>query len=442
MSWGGWAILLPLAWWTPAGTSAAAEEPSVNRPRATLGDALVEPPWDRCLTVTVGPANADIIGTTEKTIQAAVEYVTRFGGGTVKILPGTYRLRNAVYLQSKVRLVGSGAETVLIKEPSTTTALAQDSDWFDQEITLADAAGFEIGDGICLRTKNPHGGAEDVVKRTLIARSGNRFKLDQGLRKNFWRIGKTTVSTLFPILSGENIADAAIENLVLDGNRANNANLDGNYAGCIFLQECNRIVIRGVKARNYNGDGVSWQICHDVLVENCTSAGHAGLGLHPGSGSQRPIIRNNRIVDNDIGLFFCWGVRYGIAEGNHIEGNRVGISIGHHDTDNLVTGNEILRNRDVGVLFRPERGKDFAGHRNRIEKNRLVDNGSDQGFAVDIQGGTEAIVLSDNEIVDTRGGTRRIAIRMGPETCDITLRNNRVQGFVQAVSGPQGERGR
>ena len=428
-------MLLSLVWWMAAGIAGAADPPSVNHPRATLGDALVEPAWERRLTVSVGPAHADIIGTTEKTIQAAVEYVARFGGGTVKILPGTYRLRNAIYLQSKVRLLGSGAQTVLIKEPSTTTALAEDSDWFDQEITLADAQGFEIGDGICLRTKNPSGGAEDVVKRTLVARSGKRFKLDQGLRKNFWRIGKTSVSTLFPLLSGENIADVAIENLVLDGNRANNVNLDGNYAGCIFLQECNRIVIRGVTARNYNGDGVSWQICHDVFVENCTSEGNAGLGLHPGSGSQRPIIRNNRIVGNDIGLFFCWGVRYGIAEGNHIEGNRVGISIGHHDTDNLVTGNEIRGNRDVGVLFRPERGKDFAGHRNRIEKNRLVDNGPEQGFAVDIQGGTEAIVVADNEIVDTRGSTRRIAIRLGPETRAITLRNNRIQGFAKAVGG-------
>ena len=31
-----------------------------------------------------------------------------------------------------------------------------------------------------------------------------------------------------------------------------------------------------------------------VLVENCVSKGHAGLGLHPGSGSQRTVIRGNR----------------------------------------------------------------------------------------------------------------------------------------------------
>jgi len=430
-------IRQPLCWlvsvFTVVTGSLAADAPLVKQPRATLGDTMVEPEWKQRLTITVGPANADIVGTSEKPIQAAVDYVARLGGGTVKILPGTYRLRNAVYLQSKVRLVGGGPETVLIKEPSVTTTLAQDSDWFDQEITLADATGFEIGDGVCLRAKNPGTSATEIVKRTLVARTGNRFKLDQGLRKNFWRIGDTKVSTLFPILSGENVSDIAIENLVLDGNRAKNDNLDGNYAGCIFMQECNRVAIRGVTARNYNGDGMSWQICHDVLVENCVSENHTGLGLHPGSGSQRTVMRNNRVIGNNIGIFFCWGVRQGVAEKNHIEGNRTGVSIGHHDTDNLVTGNQIIRSEKVGVLFRPERGKDFAGHRNRIENNRLVDNGPENGPAVDIQGGTESVVLSNNEIVETRGAAQRIAIRLGPETRDIKLEGNRIQGFAKDV---------
>ncbi len=148
----------------------------------------------------------------------------------------------------------------------------------------------------------------------------------------------------------------AIENITLDGNRDHNDNLDGNYAGCIFLQDCERVVIRGVTARNYNGDGISWQICHDVLVENCVSEHHSGLGLHPGSGSQRPIIRYNRLAVNHIGLFFCWGVRHGLAENNRVENNDIGISIGHHDTDNLVsTVNDVTGSKTNGILFRPER---------------------------------------------------------------------------------------
>src|SRR5262245_35281129 len=98
-----------------------AERPRLTQPRATSGDTAVEPDWEHRLTSTVGPDKADLVGATEKVIQAGVDYVARLGGGTVKILPGAYKMRNAVYLQSKVRLLGSGGETVLVKQPSTTT---------------------------------------------------------------------------------------------------------------------------------------------------------------------------------------------------------------------------------------------------------------------------------------------------------------------------------
>ncbi len=123
----------------------------------------------------------------------------------------------------------------MIKESSTATKLAADSDWYDQEITLADARGFQLGDGICLRARNPDTGGPVVIKRTLVARSGNRFKLDRALRENLWLKGEPTAATLFPLISGENISGIVIEDLALDGNKENNANLDGNYAGCIFL---------------------------------------------------------------------------------------------------------------------------------------------------------------------------------------------------------------
>ncbi|MDB6037322.1 MAG: Pectate lyase superfamily protein [Verrucomicrobiales bacterium] len=411
----------------------ATERPTVSKPRATSGDAAVEPDWSQRLTVTVGPEKADLVGASDRVLQAAVDYVARLGGGTVQVLPGTYRLRNAVYLQSKVRLLGNGSETILIKEPSTTTLLAEDSDWYDQEITLKDSTGFAVGDGICLRTKNPDTGAETVVKRTLVARQDNRFKLDRPLRENFWKIGNTSVSTLFPIISGEFISDCLLEGLTLDGNKEHNANLDGNYAGCIFLQDCNRIVIRGIEARNYNGDGISWQVCHDVRVEDCVSKNNTDLGLHPGSGSQRPIIRNCIVEGNDIGIFFCWGVKYGLAEKNKLIGNRIGVSIGHRDTDNLVADNEIAGSIQTGVLFRPERGKDFTGNRNRIENNRIVNSGSTNGVAIDVQGATEAVVLAGNEIAESRGPASRIGVRLGAETKSIEVRSNQITGFATAV---------
>jgi nitrous oxidase accessory protein NosD len=198
-------------------------------------------------------------------------------------------------------------------------------------------------------------------------------------------MGEPEVESLFPLFSGENIRDVVFENLTLDGNKANNGNLDGNYAGCIWLQDCNRITMRKVASRNYNGDAISWQICHDVLVEDCQSHHHTGPGLHPGSGSKRSIMRRNRMSGNDQGLFFCWSVKWALAEKNYIENSRrYGISIGHHDTDNIVRDNDFRSSGQVGILFRKERAAAFQGHPNRIENNRIEGVMQDNGVGIDV----------------------------------------------------------
>src|SRR5438270_4132530 len=73
----------------------AEDLPTNTNPRAVFGDS-VEPDWKQRIMITVGHENADLIGTTDRVIQAAVDYVARRGGGTVRVLPGTYRLRNSI----------------------------------------------------------------------------------------------------------------------------------------------------------------------------------------------------------------------------------------------------------------------------------------------------------------------------------------------------------
>ena len=409
--------------------------PAVTRPRATSGDAI-EPEWEQRIRITVGPTKADLVGSDHRVIQAAVDYVAGMGGGTVQILPGNYRFRNAVQLRSSVRIAGSGADSVCIKEPSVKTALAENSDWYDQEVTLTDAAGFEVGDGIVLTTRNPNNGSFDTYKRTLVARSGKRFRLNQMLVENFWMKEGANASTLFALFDGFRVSDIAIENISLDGNRANNANLNGNYVGCIFLRESNRINMRGVTARNFNGDGISWQVCHDVRVENCHSHDHAGYGLHPGSGSQRTVVTGSRLERNDIGFFFCWGVKWALVENNRMHDNkRFGISIGHNDTDNLVRNNEVLRSGQTGIYLRQEHGVSFSPSRNLLEANRVVDSGNADGVAVDIEGVTEAVTLKGNTLVETRQPASRVGVRISKEAKQIQLTENRIDGFSAAVVG-------
>lgn len=413
----------------------AGDLPPVTDPRATDGDAANEPTWDEQFTITVGPRKADLVGTSDRVIQAAVDTMARRGGGTVHLLPGTYTLRNAVHLSSGIRLLGSGPESIITKIASVTVALADDSNWFDQEITLVEGKAFRVGDGILIRAKNPHNGSTDYIKRTLVARSGNRFKLNDGLRENVWLSGKPTCSSLFPLLTSENTADVVIENLTLDGNGQNNENLNGNYAGCIFLQDCNRYTIQKVEARNYNGDGISFQVCHDVVVDDCYCHDNTNLGVHPGSGSQRPLIRNSRMIDNNIGLFWCWGVKYGLAEGNEMIGNRsYGTSIGHCDTDNILRNNRIADSGKAGVLFRDEnRGRDFWPNRNLLEGNVILNSGGESGVAIDITGKTRDVRILGNEIRETRAPAKRTGIRIGADVGRVELVGNKIEGFADAI---------
>jgi len=419
---------LPLHGWTQ-------QRPKVVHPRATDGDDRYEPNWEQKLTVTVGPHKADLVGTSDRVIQAAVDYVARFRGGTVQILPGRYVLRNAIFLPSGIRLRGSGPDSVLTKIASRTVALADDSDWYDQEITLADAAGFEVGDGVVLRAKDSRHGNSIVIKRTLVARSGKRFKLDDGLRKNLWLSGRPTCATLFPLLTSARTSDVVIENLTLDGNGEHNDLLDGNYAGCIFLQDCNRYTIRDVEARNYHGDGISFQICHDVVVERCHCHHNTNLGIHPGSGSQRPLIRHNQIDHNNIGIFWCWGVKYGLAEDNQIDANRsYGISIGHCDTDNVMRNNRITNSGKIGVLFRNATGgRDFWPNGNRVENNLIADSGGENGIAIDITGRPRGVRIAGNQLRESRGPAKRIGIRIGKEVRRVELVENHFQGFARDI---------
>jgi len=415
--------------------SLAEDLPTVVNPRATSGDQRFEPAWEKRLTITVGPEKADVIGSTDKAIQAAVDYVARLGGGSVKILPGVYRCRNSIFLPSEIRIVGSGLDSVLEKEESVATKLIADSDWYDQEITLANAQGFQLGDGIFLTKKDTSDGGPVTLKRTLVARSGSRFKLDRPLRKDLWLKAEPTCTSLFPLFSGENIENVVIENLTFDGNRANNDHLDGNFGGCIWMQDCNQIEMRDLTLRNYNGDGISWQICHDVVVQRCHCHDNADLGLHPGSGSQRPLMRENKLERNGIGIFWCWGVKFGLAENNKIIGNRnYGISIGHNDTDNVMRNNEVIGSGKIGVLFRDDpRGEDFWPNRNLLENNRIIDSGAEDGIAIDVRGRTKGISITGNEIRESRQPAQRVGIRLGANTSNIQQTDNVITGFATAV---------
>jgi hypothetical protein len=412
----------------------ATDLPKNIDPRAIYGDSI-EPDWKEGITFTVGAKKGNIIGTTDRAIQAAVDYVARIGGGTVQLLPGTYHMRNSVFLRSNVRLIGSGVESTLFKEPSATTKLTIDGDHWDQEVTLEDASGFQVGDGVRLVSKDPYGKGTNIIQRTLIARSGNRFKLDRRLEERFHLEGEPKIATNFALIQCTDVADALIENIAVDGNKKNNEMLDkGQFDdGAIRFDQSNRISARNVIVHDFYCDGIVWGISHDVVVENCHVYDGVRLALHSGSGSQRSIVRGNRMQRSAEGIYFCWGAQHGLYEKNIIEECNYGMTFGHADSDNLIRDNEIRRSGEAGIHFRGG-NKAFAPHRNRIEGNRIIDSGGEKGVGIEINGMTEDVVLANNEVRETREPKSRIGILIAEETRGIRYEDNVIEGVSVAIA--------
>jgi len=394
---------------------------STNRPLRTT----------RQLILTVGQDKGDLQGKDDKIIQAGIEYLHRLGGGILQIYEGTYDMNNALHLRPNITIRGSGENTVLHKTDGVLTSIIRDMDWYEYAVQVEDAKGFTTGGGIMLRSRiDSSDWAYHVFRSTIRSIEGNVLFLDNIPYENFWVDKEVSAATIFPIITAaEKTDNVIIENIILDGNKANNEIINGNYAGAVFIQNCDNWTFNNVTAQNYNGDGYSFQVCDNIQFDNCKSLDNSGLGFHPGSGSQYPVFRNCTSTGNDLGIFFCWGVTYGLAENCVLSGNdRYGISIGHRDTDNLIKDCKIENNGEVGIFFREPSGvNNFrAGNRNTIEDCDLNNNGSNMnGTGIDIGWEIENISIKRNRIGNTNGQKlQQTGIRISANAKRITLEEN------------------
>lgn len=339
-------------------------------------------------------------------------------------------MRDSLHLRSRVTVRGAGSRTVLKKAREFRSALAADADFGEAAITVTDPTGFELGGGVYVASKTQryfHG-----VCATLVNGRSNYFTLTRAMNADIMLNEGGFASTSFPVVSGYHVEDARVEDLMIDGNRVENPTLvDGCRAGGIFLYRGDHALIRNCVVRDYNGDGISFQQSNDVRVEDCRVERCAGLGLHPGSGSQRPtIVRCRAIGNGDDGLFFCWRVRGGVAEGNWLENNGGwGISIGHKDSDNFVRNNTVIGNARGGVLWRAE-AEPMAAHRVTFENNVVRDN---QGAGLVVDGATTGTIIRNNTIEDTGAGRQKTGIRLGKRAGDVLLEGNTIKAETNVI---------
>lgn len=409
--------------------------PPHTTPHRQLGGAMHGAMSDRP-RITVGKADADMLGTDNRVIQAAVDYVASLGGGTVEIGAGEFLMRDSLHLRSHVIVRGQGTRTVLRKSKGYQSPLAIDGDYGEEQITLEAPEGFAVGDGVAIWDKNANGFHTTVAR--ITGRNGDTFSISLPLNSDCMVSSGAQAATVFPVISGYHLEGVRLENVTVQGNKEENTYLTGCRGGGIFLYRCSGAVIEGCTVRHYNGDGISFQQSNDVLVRNCVSEGNAALGLHPGSGSQRPTVRDSFARNNgEDGLFLCWRVKNGLFEGNTLENNgRFGISIGHKDTDNLLRKNKVIGNGEDGVFFRNE-SEGMAGHRNRIEENLIENNGTKREAAgIRVRGETRDLMFVRNIIRDTReGGARRqtVGIRLEENVGAVSSEGNEIDAATQMV---------
>lgn len=382
---------------------------------------------DKRPRITVGQADADLIGTDNRALQAAVDYVAALGGGVVEIGPGQYTMHDSLHLRPNVTVRGKKGETTLRKADGVVCNLSADGDFGEEQITIEDPSGFAVGYGVAIWDDRA-GGFHTTVAR-ITGQRGNTFSISKPLMADCMVDNHAKAATVFPVISAYDAENVHIENLIIEGNKDNNVPLNGCRGAGIFLYRAHGATIQGCTVRNYNGDGISFQQSNDVIVENGISEHNAGLGLHPGSGSQRPVMRHciARFNDTD-GLFLCWRVKYGVFENNTLEQNgRFGISIGHKDSDNLLRHNTVRQNKQHGLFFRNESAP-MAPHRNRFEQNVIENNG---GAEIRIRGEVRDLVFENNIIRDARDqDAESTGIQIEEKVGPIQLKNNTIETQV------------
>jgi hypothetical protein len=214
--------------------------------------------------ITVGRSGCDLNGADNRVLQAAVDSVAGLGGGVVEIGEGEFLMRDSLHLRSHVTVRGRKGKTVLRKADGVADPLAIDGDYGEQQITVGDPKGFAVGDGVAV-WDDASGDFHTTVARTTGAR-GDTFSIDTPLGADCMVSGHAKAATVSPVVSGTNVEDVRVEDLVVEGSKATNLPLNGCRGGGIYLYRGFGTVIRGCVVRGYNGDGISFQKSNDVTV--------------------------------------------------------------------------------------------------------------------------------------------------------------------------------
>jgi hypothetical protein len=404
----------------------------LNIPVEQANPVSIVQPQNPGLTITVGGDKADITGFTSQAIQTAVDAIHSQGGGTVKILPGNYEVIAPIKLYSNIALIGSGPSTVLKKSKGARTRFILDAGYGELQLTVEDPSAFSKGMGIQILDSLSVGGW-DVTTAVITSIKGKNIYFDNFTIRDYISGYDGTVSNACSVISAVEAENVTISDLTVDGNSETNDALNGCRGGGIYLHKVRGALVEKVRVKNFDNDGISWQITEDVTVRNCEVSGCTNAGLHPGTGTIRTLIEGNNSHDNgNFGLFVCWRVRNGIVRNNlFIHNGQNGINTGHMDTDMLYEKNKISDNGSDGVCLRSE-SRSNAPHRSVFKSNLVENNGwKNGGYGFSFKSPAESVILEDNTIQNTKGNSQKAAVFIDKEGLPVILLNNKIIGHPE-----------
>ena len=397
--------------------------------------------------LTVEASGAD--GTT---IQRAIDQLAAAGGGTVRVLPGTYVCFDSIRLRSHIRLIGERDSTFLVHGSVPSSALACDADIGEKQIAPVCADGFEVGMGVVLR---------DRAKPSVLAPMPLLIeRIENGtLFVNDWIIhdwcaeNDGCVVAYAPLIHAYEVEDVVVDGFTLDGSLENPPDgLDDLVGGNLYFRRVKKAEVRNLVSHHAYGDGIRFGQCENLIVTECEAHDNSNYGVHPGSHTHDLHFSNLHIHHNGSdGLYICWGIQNGVFEHCDIHHNghrihRTGICIGHKDSDNLIANNRIYKNHKHGIHIRKKTEVNGA-HRTVFRDNIIEDNGTPidevpewlraldsedalTGCGVYVNGISNDLVFENNIVRDTRAGADRQQLRgfyIAPDAPPITFKNNVIE---------------
>ena len=218
-------------------------------------------------TVTVAQSGtADVVGADSAALQRAVDML--HPGDTLTLGAGTYQMDNSLFVPSGVTIKGVHGQTILKKSAGVESPLTEDGDYGESTLAVADPDKFRPGMGVSVVDDTLNSGWDISVTTVSAVRKPYVIVHPLTLRDYDQEHKHARLRNTFPVVSVLNAENVVLQDLIVDGNREANAYMDGCRGGAIYMYCVRNVTVRDCTARNYNGDGISFQISDGVQVLN------------------------------------------------------------------------------------------------------------------------------------------------------------------------------